>query len=51
MPFVLSNALASFHSYINKIFIEKLNIFVMMYLDDILIYTKETDQLYMEVVC
>lgn len=38
MSFELSNGTTSFQSYINKIFIKKLNIFVLMYLDDILIY-------------
>ncbi len=41
MPFGLSNALTSFQGYINKILAEKLDIFVVMYLDDILIYTKD----------
>ena len=44
MPFGLSNAPASFQSYINKILAEKLNIFVIVYLDDILIYTKDLGQ-------
>ena len=44
MPFGLSNAPASFQSYINKILAKKLNIFVIVYLDDILIYTKNQDQ-------
>ncbi len=35
MPFGLSNAPASFQGYINKIFTEKLDIFVMVYLDNI----------------
>lgn len=48
MPFALSHALANFQRYINKILIEKLDIFVVVYLDDILIYTKDTGQLYME---
>ena len=41
MPFGLMNAPASFQGYINKILAEKLDIFVIVYLDDILIYTKD----------
>ena len=41
MPFGLTNALASFQVYINNMFTEKLDIFVIVYLDDILIYTKD----------
>ncbi len=37
MPFGLSNTLASFQRYINKILAKKLDIFVIVYLDDILI--------------
>ena len=40
MPFGLTNALESFQGYVNKILAEKLDIFVIIYLDDILIYTK-----------
>ena len=40
MSFGLTNAPASFQGYINKILIEKLDIFVIVYLEDILIYTK-----------
>ena len=41
IPFGLSNAPASFQGYINKILVEKLDIFIIIYLDDILIYTKD----------
>ncbi len=44
MPFGFSNAPASFQGYINKIFAEKLDIFVVVYLDDILIYTEDPRQ-------
>ena len=39
MSFGLTNASASFQRYINKILAEKLDSFVIVYLDDILIYT------------
>ena len=41
MPFGLTNASASLQKYINKIFAKKLDIFVIVYLDDILIYTND----------
>ena len=41
MPFGLINAPASFQGYINKILAEKLDIFVIVYLDDIPVYTKD----------
>ena len=41
MPFGLTNAPASFQRYINKILVEKLDIFVIVYLDNILIYTDD----------
>ena len=41
MLFGLTNAPASFQGYINKILTEKLDIFVIVYLDDILIYTED----------
>ena len=48
MPFGLSNAPATFQGYINKILAEKLDIFVIVYLDDILIYTKDLGQPHVE---
>ena len=41
MLFGLTNPPVSFQWYINKIFAEKLDIFVIVYLDDILIYTDD----------
>ena len=40
MTFGFSNSLAIFQGYVNKILAEKLDIFVIIYLDNILIYTK-----------
>ena len=39
-----------FQKYINKILAEKLNIFIIVYLDDILIYTKNLSQLHVEAI-
>ena len=50
MPFGLSNAPASFQGYINKILAEKLDIFVIVYLDDILIYTEDPGQAHVNAV-
>lgn len=41
MFFGLSNALATFQSYIKKILAKKLNVFAIVYLDDILIYIED----------
>lgn len=51
MPFKLSIIPASIQGYINKIFDEKLDIFVIIYLNNILIYTKDLRQTYVEVIC
>ncbi len=51
MPFGLSNAPASFQGYINKILAEKLDIFFIVYLDDILIYTEDPGQPNLNAVC
>lgn len=51
MLFGLFNTPASFQGYINKIFIEKLDIFIIIYLDIIFIYIKEPSQSHMEVIC
>ena len=50
MLFGLSNAPASFQGYINKILAEKFDIFVIVYLDDILIYTKDSSQAHINAV-
>ena len=50
MFFGLSNASASFQDYINKILAKKLDICVIVYLDDILVYTKDLCQPYVNVV-
>ena len=50
MPFRLSNAPASFQGYINKIMAKKLDIFVIVYLDDILIYTEDQGRGHMKAV-
>ena len=48
MSFRLSNAPASFQCYINKILAEKFNVFLIIYLDDIFIYSKNKGQGHME---
>ena len=50
MPFGLSNVSVTFHGYVNKTLAEKLDIFIIVYLDDILIYTKDPGQPYIETV-
>ena len=48
MPFGFSNAPAIFQEYFNKILVEKLDIFIIVYLDNILIYTKDPGQSHIE---
>ena len=50
-PFGLSNELASFQGYINKILIGKLDVFVIVYIYNILIYTKNAGQVYVNAFC
>ena len=50
MSFGLTNAPGSFQDYVNKILAEKLDIFVIVYLDDILIYTKDPGKAHVEAV-
>ncbi len=50
MLFGLINALATFQGYINKILAEKLDIFVIVYLNDIFIYTKSEGKEHVEIV-
>ena len=51
MPFGFFNALVTFQGYINKILAKKLDIFIIIYLNNILIYIKDLYQPYVEVVC
>ena len=51
MLFGFFNTLAIFQRYVNKILAEKLDIFIIVYLDDILIYTKNPGQPHVEAVC
>ena len=44
MSFGLSNASASFQGYINKILAKKLDIFIIIYLDDNFIYIEDLGQ-------
>ena len=50
MSFGLSIAPATFQGYVNRILAEKLDIFVIVYPDNRLIYTKDPNQLYVEAV-
>ena len=50
MLFSPSNTVASFQSYVNKIVLKELDVFVNIYLDEILIYIKNTGQSHMEAI-
>ena len=50
IPFNLSNAPTSSQVYINKILAEKLEIFVIVYLENILVYTEDSSQSHLDVV-
>lgn len=50
MSFAIFNALASFESEINKIPAKKLDILVIIYLNNIYIYTKNPKQVHIDTV-
>ncbi len=50
LPFGLTNAPATFQAYINQALAEKLDVFCIVYLDDILIYTQDTGAKHVEAV-
>ena len=50
MPFGLINIPATFQAYINKILAEKLNVFVIVYFNDILIYIESKEKELIEVI-
>ena len=50
MLFGLSNASATFQRYFNKILAEKLDIFIIVYLNGIQIYTEDPGQSHVEAV-
>ena len=51
MSFGFSNVTATFQEYVNKILVEKLDVFIIVYLDDILIYNENLGQQYIEAKC
>lgn len=50
ISFGLSNILANSQSYINKIFLKKLGVFVIEYFNNIMIYIKDSGPTYVNIV-
>lgn len=50
MFFGFSDAPANFQKYINKILAKRLNVFIIIYLNDILVYTKNSGQPHIKMV-
>ena len=50
MPYGLTDILATFQGYINKILTEKLDVFIIVYLNDIYIYIKSKGKEYIKAV-
>ena len=50
MSFILSNAPASFQVYINKILAIKLDILIIVNLDNILIFTEDLGYAYVNII-
>lgn len=48
MPYRLTNAPVIFQGYINNIFVKKLYVFVIMYLEDVFIYSESKREEYMQ---
>jgi hypothetical protein len=44
IPFGLTNALATFQAYINNVLRKYLDVFIVVYLDDILVYSKTYEE-------
>ena len=50
MPFGLINTPTTLQGYIHKILAKKLNVFIIVYLDNILIYTKNKREGYVQAI-